>query len=79
PNRFDDYDTCVNTCNVTRTDPCLVFMDRGNWCEPMSDRFYYHKKRRACVGFHYTGCGQSRNNFKTLKECIFRCEKRHGK
>lgn len=50
-------------------DICTEPLDRGRWCEPMSNRYYFNKKSNTCKGFHYTGCGLSANNFLTLSEC----------
>lgn len=51
------------------TDICDDKLDRGQWCQAMENRYYYHKKAKSCKGFHYTGCGKSRNNFKDLEDC----------
>ncbi|KAI6218505.1 hypothetical protein M3Y99_01704600 [Aphelenchoides fujianensis] len=74
PNRFNSFELCMVTCQVpdaapTPTDICLDRLDRGNWCEAMSNRYYYSPKTKTCKGFHYTGCGKSRNNFKYLEDC----------
>ncbi|GMT10671.1 hypothetical protein PFISCL1PPCAC_1968, partial [Pristionchus fissidentatus] len=37
-NRFDQFDTCQKTCEVTGIDVCMETIDRGDWCEPMSNR-----------------------------------------
>lgn len=50
-------------------------MDRGKWCDRMSNRYYYHKGSNTCRGFHYTGCGKSQNNFREFKECEEHCIK----
>uniref|UniRef100_A0A7E4W475 Kunitz/Bovine pancreatic trypsin inhibitor domain protein n=1 Tax=Panagrellus redivivus TaxID=6233 RepID=A0A7E4W475_PANRE len=68
-NRFSTFEHCQVTCEVPGEDPCNDRLDRGNWCESMSNRYYYHKKSRTCKGFHYTGCGKSRNNFVQLDDC----------
>lgn len=42
----------------------------------MSNRYYYHAKSGVCKGFHYTGCGKSSNNFKSIEECEDVCIKK---
>ncbi|CAI4220842.1 unnamed protein product, partial [Auanema sp. JU1783] len=78
-NRFESFEVCQKACEVSGLDPCLESLDRGNWCEAMSNRYYFNKRSKACRGFHYTGCGKSANNFMTLHECKSKCEARHGK
>lgn len=39
----------------------------------MSNRYYFNKETRTCRGFHFTGCGNSLNNFMDLKECEDKC------
>lgn len=72
-NRFSTFEHCQITCEVPGEDPCLDKLDRGKWCESMSNRYYYHAKTKTCKGFHYTGCGQSRNNFLQIDECEAVC------
>ncbi len=48
-------------------------LHRGTWCEPMSNRYYYSAIDRKCKGFHYTGCGNSANNFYSIDECQMKC------
>lgn len=45
----------------------------------MSNRYYYHKSSNTCRGFHYTGCGKSRNNFRKYDECKNRCIQKNEK
>ncbi|RCN38335.1 Kunitz/Bovine pancreatic trypsin inhibitor domain protein [Ancylostoma caninum] len=67
----------VTTSTTRISDPCMEPLDRGNWCEAMSNRYYFNKRTRQCRGFHYTGCGKSGNNFLTKEECHEKCEKRY--
>ncbi|CAD6191598.1 unnamed protein product [Caenorhabditis auriculariae] len=76
PNRFETFEICQKTCEISGIDPCLESLDRGSWCEAMSNRYYFNKRSRQCKGFHYTGCGKSGNNFLTKEECQQKCEKR---
>ncbi|CAB3398665.1 unnamed protein product [Caenorhabditis bovis] len=76
-NRFETFDVCQKTCEPTGADPCFESLDRGSWCEAMSNRYYYNKRAKQCKGFHYTGCGKSNNNFLTKEECQSKCEKRY--
>ncbi|KAI6213144.1 hypothetical protein M3Y94_00115600 [Aphelenchoides besseyi] len=75
PNRFTSFELCQVTCEVPSaattpaTDICADKLDRGSWCEAMSNRYYFHQKSKSCKGFHYTGCGKSRNNFQFLEDC----------
>uniref|UniRef100_A0A0N4ZPT6 BPTI/Kunitz inhibitor domain-containing protein n=1 Tax=Parastrongyloides trichosuri TaxID=131310 RepID=A0A0N4ZPT6_PARTI len=64
---------------IYNLDICGEKLDRGKWCAPMSNRYYYHSKSGVCKGFHYTGCGKSSNNFKTLEECEEVCIKKTKK
>uniref|UniRef100_A0A0N5CC07 BPTI/Kunitz inhibitor domain-containing protein n=1 Tax=Strongyloides papillosus TaxID=174720 RepID=A0A0N5CC07_STREA len=75
-NRFSTFELCQITCEVPGEDVCSEKLDRGKWCSPMSNRYYYHAKSGVCKGFHYTGCGNSNNNFKTLEECEEVCVKK---
>uniref|UniRef100_A0A1I8AAH9 Tissue factor pathway inhibitor n=1 Tax=Steinernema glaseri TaxID=37863 RepID=A0A1I8AAH9_9BILA len=75
-NRFSTFELCQITCEVPGEDICQEKLDRGNWCESMSNRYYYHKASRTCKGFHYTGCGKSRNNFIHLSDCEDMCIRR---
>uniref|UniRef100_A0A0K0EMD6 EGF-like domain-containing protein n=1 Tax=Strongyloides stercoralis TaxID=6248 RepID=A0A0K0EMD6_STRER len=75
-NRFSTFELCQITCEVPGEDICSEKLDRGKWCAPMSNRYYYHAKSGVCKGFHYTGCGKSSNNFKTLEECENVCIKK---
>ncbi|KAE9421576.1 hypothetical protein Angca_004728, partial [Angiostrongylus cantonensis] len=77
PNKFDTFEICQQTCELTGIDPCMQPLDRGSWCEAMSNRYYFNKRTRQCKGFHYTGCGKSGNNFVTKEECQGKCEKRY--
>uniref|UniRef100_A0AC34Q2N4 Papilin n=1 Tax=Panagrolaimus sp. JU765 TaxID=591449 RepID=A0AC34Q2N4_9BILA len=72
-NRFSTFEHCQITCEIPGEDPCTDRLDRGKWCESMSNRYYYHAKTKTCKGFHYTGCGQSRNNFLQFDECEAVC------
>ncbi|EPB73257.1 Kunitz/Bovine pancreatic trypsin inhibitor domain protein [Ancylostoma ceylanicum] len=76
-NRFESFEVCQKNCEVSGLDPCMEPLDRGNWCEAMSNRYYFNKRTRQCRGFHYTGCGKSGNNFLTKEECHEKCEKRY--
>ncbi|CAJ0961766.1 unnamed protein product, partial [Mesorhabditis belari] len=78
-NRFETFEECQKDCEPSGFDPCLEHLDRGRWCEDMSNRYYYNKKMKECKGFHYTGCGNSNNNFHTLEECEARCVRRARK
>ncbi|KAI6190323.1 hypothetical protein M3Y97_00105300 [Aphelenchoides bicaudatus] len=73
PNRFASFELCQVTCEIPSsendTDICTDKLDRGQWCEPMTNRYYFHQKSKTCKGFHYTGCGASRNNFKDVEDC----------
>ncbi|KAI1713355.1 kunitz/Bovine pancreatic trypsin inhibitor domain-containing protein [Ditylenchus destructor] len=73
PNRFATFELCQITCEMATDDLCLDKLDRGQWCQSMSNRYYFDADSNSCKGFHYTGCGQSRNNFRSLKECEQRC------
>ncbi|KAI1705793.1 kunitz/Bovine pancreatic trypsin inhibitor domain-containing protein [Ditylenchus destructor] len=73
PNRFATFELCQITCEMATDDLCLDKLDRGQWCKSMSNRYYFDADSNSCKGFHYTGCGQSRNNFRSLKECEQRC------
>ncbi|KAK0411621.1 hypothetical protein QR680_005752 [Steinernema hermaphroditum] len=75
-NRFSTFELCQITCEVPGEDICQEKLDRGNWCESMSNRYYYHAASRTCKGFHYTGCGKSRNNFIHLQDCEDMCIRR---
>ncbi|KJH52303.1 Kunitz/Bovine pancreatic trypsin inhibitor domain protein [Dictyocaulus viviparus] len=77
PNKFETFEICQKTCEISGLDPCLEPLDRGNWCEAMSNRYYFNKRSRQCKGFHYTGCGKSGNNFHSKEECYEKCEKRY--
>ncbi|KAK6051530.1 Kunitz/Bovine pancreatic trypsin inhibitor domain protein, partial [Cooperia oncophora] len=77
PNKFETFELCQKTCEVSGLDPCLEPLDRGSWCEAMSNRYYFNKRSRQCKGFHYTGCGKSGNNFLSKEECHEKCEKRY--
>ncbi|XGW02649.1 hypothetical protein V3C99_014581 [Haemonchus contortus] len=77
PNKFETFELCQKTCELSGLDPCMEPLDRGNWCEAMSNRYYFNKRTRKCKGFHYTGCGKSGNNFLTKEECHDKCEKRY--
>lgn len=56
-------------------DICFDKLDRGEWCDRMSNRYYYQKSSNTCRGFHYTGCGKSRNNFREYEQCKNQCVK----
>ncbi|ETN77072.1 Kunitz/Bovine pancreatic trypsin inhibitor domain protein [Necator americanus] len=38
PNRFETFEICQKTCELSGIDPCMEPLDRGNWCEAMSNR-----------------------------------------
>ncbi|XP_042331691.1 actinia tenebrosa protease inhibitors-like [Sceloporus undulatus] len=44
-------------------------------CKELFQNFYYDPKGSMCRTFLYSGCGGNRNNFPTLVECIYECEK----
>ncbi|PAV91541.1 hypothetical protein WR25_24580 [Diploscapter pachys] len=75
-NRFETFEICQKACEISGLDPCLEPLDRGSWCEAMSNRYFFNKRTRTCKGFHYTGCGKSSNNFFTKEECQQKCERR---
>ncbi|CAD5222673.1 unnamed protein product [Bursaphelenchus okinawaensis] len=81
-NRFETFEECQRVCEIPggapppKKDPCIEKLDRGKWCEPMSNRYYYHQKSGTCKGFHYTGCGKSNNNFIELEDCQRICVRR---
>uniref|UniRef100_A0A1I7XV27 BPTI/Kunitz inhibitor domain-containing protein n=1 Tax=Heterorhabditis bacteriophora TaxID=37862 RepID=A0A1I7XV27_HETBA len=51
------YNQSKGTCDqFLYGDPCMEALDRGNWCEAMSNRYYFNKRAKQCKGFHYTGC-----------------------
>uniref|UniRef100_A0A915D2G2 Papilin n=1 Tax=Ditylenchus dipsaci TaxID=166011 RepID=A0A915D2G2_9BILA len=78
-NRFASFELCQLTCELPNDDICSERLDRGQWCESMTNRFYYHPDSKTCKGFHYTGCGKSRNNFKSQEDCEQRCIRlKHG-
>uniref|UniRef100_A0A0R3RUH9 Kunitz/Bovine pancreatic trypsin inhibitor domain protein n=1 Tax=Elaeophora elaphi TaxID=1147741 RepID=A0A0R3RUH9_9BILA len=72
-NRFDTFEKCQQTCEIPVKNECFEPLDRGLWCQSMSNRYYYHSHTNTCRGFHYTGCGKSRNIFETLQECEAKC------
>ncbi|VDO19334.1 unnamed protein product [Heligmosomoides polygyrus] len=72
PNRFETFELCQKTCELSGLDPCMEPLDRGTWCEAMSNRYYFNKRTRQCKGFHYTGCGKSGNNFLSKEESVGR-------
>ncbi|VDK25329.1 unnamed protein product, partial [Anisakis simplex] len=67
-NRFESFELCQITCEEPGNvhDICTEPLDRGKWCQPMSNRYYYNSQSKTCKGFHYTGCGTSANNFLSL-------------
>ncbi|CAJ0561772.1 unnamed protein product, partial [Mesorhabditis spiculigera] len=75
-NRFETFEECQKECEPSGFDPCMEGLDRGKWCETMSNRYYYNRQLKECKGFHYSGCGKSNNNFHTLEECEARCVRR---
>ncbi|EFO27325.2 hypothetical protein LOAG_01154 [Loa loa] len=72
-NRFDTIERCQQICGVRTKTECSEPLDRGYWCELMSNRYYYNSEINACKSFHYTECGKSRNIFKTQQECEEKC------
>ncbi|PIO73989.1 Kunitz/Bovine pancreatic trypsin inhibitor domain protein, partial [Teladorsagia circumcincta] len=38
PNKFETFELCQKTCELSGLDPCLEPLDRGSWCEAMSNR-----------------------------------------
>lgn len=40
------------------------------------NRWYYNSEKNACMAFKFTGCGGNTNNFKSRKDCEFRCKPR---
>ncbi|KIH49155.1 Kunitz/Bovine pancreatic trypsin inhibitor domain protein, partial [Ancylostoma duodenale] len=36
-NRFESFEICQKNCEVSGLDPCMEPLDRGNWCEAMSN------------------------------------------
>ncbi|MFH4977608.1 hypothetical protein AB6A40_004317 [Gnathostoma spinigerum] len=75
-NRFETFEICQHTCENPVDDVCSEPLDRGRWCEPMSNRYFFNSNTQSCKGFHYTGCGESENNFLTLEDCENRCMNR---
>ncbi|VDM98865.1 unnamed protein product [Thelazia callipaeda] len=67
-NRFETFEICQQSCEIPTENVCMEPLDRGHWCEPMSSRYYYNIDSKLCKGFHYTGCGNSRNIFMTKQE-----------
>uniref|UniRef100_A0A915Q2E3 BPTI/Kunitz inhibitor domain-containing protein n=1 Tax=Setaria digitata TaxID=48799 RepID=A0A915Q2E3_9BILA len=72
-NRFGTFEECQRVCEVPAENACSEPLDRGHWCESMSNRYYYNSNTNTCKGFHYTGCGKSRNIFMTQGECEEKC------
>ncbi|XP_042332969.1 tissue factor pathway inhibitor 2 isoform X1 [Sceloporus undulatus] len=75
-NRFDDEESCMDTCMPIKTGPsfCYSPKDKG-LCSASVSRFYYNIKTKSCEEFSYTGCGGNDNNFTTEKLCLKVCKK----
>ncbi|KIH46312.1 Kunitz/Bovine pancreatic trypsin inhibitor domain protein [Ancylostoma duodenale] len=48
----------------------------GVKCKASMKRYFYDENKGRCVKFTYGGCGATRNNFETMKECRETCMKR---
>ncbi|VDM07364.1 unnamed protein product [Wuchereria bancrofti] len=72
-NRFDTFEKCQQICEIPTKNECSDPLDRGRWCESMSNRYYYNSETNTCRGFHYTGCGKSQNIFMTQQACEEKC------
>nr|XP_060643601.1 tissue factor pathway inhibitor-like [Anolis sagrei ordinatus] len=44
-------------------------------CKESFQNFYYDHKKSMCRTFTYSGCGGNKNNFATLLDCLYECEK----
>uniref|UniRef100_A0A158PC57 Kunitz/Bovine pancreatic trypsin inhibitor domain protein n=1 Tax=Angiostrongylus cantonensis TaxID=6313 RepID=A0A158PC57_ANGCA len=81
PNKFDTFEICQQTCELTGIERIpLLITSIGDYFKSIfmkHFRYYFNKRTRQCKGFHYTGCGKSGNNFVTKEECQGKCEKRY--
>nr|XP_016851947.1 PREDICTED: carboxypeptidase inhibitor SmCI [Anolis carolinensis] len=46
----------------------------GN-CNEAFQNFYFNPKKNLCQTFIYSGCGGNKNNFATLVDCLYECER----
>lgn len=83
-NRFENKENCEMTCKLTKEEKeallklpkrCIIPMDYGNSCEPITSKWYFDTQTKVCYPFEYSGCGADlANRFETSEECKNTCE-----
>ncbi|XP_065557373.1 uncharacterized protein LOC136025352 isoform X2 [Artemia franciscana] len=68
-NLFESRDECVEKCN-----PCNLPVDKGKGNSTLK-RYAYDKNQSGCVPFDFNGYGGNDNNFNSIDECKFFCDK----
>lgn len=54
-------------------DTCVLPPDSGP-CRGAFQAYYYDFERGSCRSFVYGGCGGNNNKFKTIRDCLRRCD-----
>ncbi|XP_046577618.1 carboxypeptidase inhibitor SmCI-like [Haliotis rubra] len=72
-NRFETLEDCRRRCGGG--DLCSLPKDPGQ-CAAAIRRWWYNKRTNKCQRFIYGGCPGNANNFQTLYECRFQCQRR---
>ncbi|RDD38046.1 Papilin [Trichoplax sp. H2] len=79
-NNFELEEKCLKRCNgtiaptVDNEPDCSLAPDKGG-CRGAMTQYYYDSASKTCKKFIYGGCEGNSNNFKTLDQCMKKCNK----